>query len=324
MVKKIVLISIFLVMTLVLSSCSNNVPISNENDTSTTDISKLTVYASFYPIYDFTNKIAGDFIDLKLIVPAGAEPHDFELSAKTLAEMENADLIILNGLEFETWTDSLPDSLSSKIVSLGENVNPLPYEEHLHEGDSHSNEEHIEDGHSHDSEYDPHVWLDPLRALQMSEIIYENLSDLDPENKTIYESNFNNLKGKFIDLDLEYKQLETVQNKKEIIVSHNAFSYLAERYGLEFHSISGISPESEPSLKVLSEITDLVNSEGIKVLFFEELANEKIIHTLADETGVEADVLYTIEGMTDDEIYNGEDYFSKMRLNLNKLKSAIK
>lgn len=314
MTKKTSLISLLLIMMVVLSACSSSVSSSDTNSTDDTEDSKLTVYASFYPIYDFTNKIAEDFIDLKLIVPAGAEPHSFELSAKTLAELENADLILLNGLEFEPWADSLPESLSSKIISLGEEVNPLPYVEHSH------GEEEDEDSHS---EYDPHIWLDPLRASQMSEIIYENLSKLDSTNKAVYETNLKNLKDEFITLDSEYKQLEAIQNKKEIVVSHNAFSYLGERYGLEFHSLSGISPENEPSLKVLSEITDLVNKEGIRVLFFEELANDKIINTIADETGVESDVLYTIEGMTDDEINAGEDYFSKMRLNLSKLKLAV-
>lgn len=316
MTKKTGLISLLLIMMVVLSACSSSVSSSDTNSTNDSENSKLTVYASFYPIYDFTNKIAEDFIDLKLIVPAGAEPHSFELSAKTLAELENADLILLNGLEFEPWADSLPESLSSKIISLGEEVNPLPYLEHSHR-------EHEGEAENSHSEYDPHIWLDPLRASQMSEIIYENLSKLDSTNKAIYETNLENLKNEFITLDSEYKQLEAIQNKKEIVVSHNAFSYLGERYGLEFHSLSGISPENEPSLKVLSEITDLVNKEGIRVLFFEELANDKIINTIADETGVESDILYTIEGMTDDEINDGEDYFSKMRLNLSKLKLAV-
>lgn len=316
MTKKTGLISLLLIMMVVLSACNSSVSNSDTNSTNDAEDSKLTVYASFYPIYDFTNKIADDYINLKLIVPAGAEPHHYEISAKTMAELENADLILLNGLEFEPWADSLPESLSSKIISLGEEVNPLPYVEHSH--GEHQGE--AEDSHS---EYDPHIWLDPLRASQMSEIIYENLSKLDSTNKAVYETNLKNLKDEFITLDSEYKQLEAIQNKKEIVVSHNAFSYLGERYGLEFHSLSGISPENEPSLKVLSEITDLVNKEGIRVLFFEELANDKIINTIADETGVESDVLYTIEGMTDDEVSAGEDYFSKMRLNLSKLKLAV-
>ncbi|WP_417202154.1 metal ABC transporter substrate-binding protein [Acetoanaerobium sticklandii] len=316
MTKKTGLISLLLIMMVVLSACNSSVSSSDTNSTNDDEDSKLTVYASFYPIYDFTNKIADDYINLKLIVPAGAEPHHYEISAKTMAELENADLILLNGLEFEPWADSLPESLSSKIISLGEEVNPLPYVEHSHG-------EHEGEAENSHSEYDPHIWLDPLRASQMSEIIYENLSKLDSTNKAVYETNLKNLKDEFITLDSEYKQLEAIQNKKEIVVSHNAFSYLGERYGLEFHSLSGISPENEPSLKVLSEITDLVNKEGIRVLFFEELANDKIINTIADETGVESDVLYTIEGMTDDEVSAGEDYFSKMRLNLSKLKLAV-
>ncbi len=316
--KKTALVSLFISFIIIFTACSNSKSNTNDELQTAPNDKKLNVYASFYPIYDFTNKIAGDKINLNLIIPAGAEPHHYEISAKTMAELEEADLIFLNGLEFEPWATSLPESLSSKIVNLGEQVNPLPYKEHSHNHD----ENEVDNFHSH-SEFDPHIWLDPIRALDMSSIIYDNLSKLDSLNKSIYENNFKLLQNEFKKLDSEYQELKNIENKKEVIVSHNAFSYLSDRYGVEFHSVSGISPENEPSLKALSEISDLVKKEDIKVLFFEELANEKIINTLADETNVDSDVLYTIEGMTEEEIDDGEDYFSKMRLNLTKLIIAV-
>ena len=314
--NKTKLLSFILIMTVLLSACSNITQTSNNSEDIANNNTKLVVYASFYPIYDFTNIIGSDYIDLNLIVPAGAEPHHYEISAKTMANLEKADLILLNGLEFETWADSLPESLEAKIIRIGESVNPLPYREHSHEA------EEIDSGHS-PSEFDPHIWLDPIRAIDISKIIYESLASLDPSNDIAYLENFNSLKSELEKLDSEYQELGNIANKKEVIVSHNAFSYLGDRYGIEFHIISGISPENEPSLKTLTEITDLVKSKGIKVIFFEELANEKIVKTLADEAGVDSDVLYTIGGMTESEMNEGEDYFSKMRLNLIKLKSAV-
>lgn len=316
---KIKILSLFLSILFLLTACSNNNQNINQDDSNgiiDTSETKLVVYASFYPIYDFTDKIASDNIELNLIIPAGAEPHDYEISAKTMANLEQADLILLNGLDFEPWSDTLPKSLESKIIRLGERVNPLSYKEHSHsENETGENHEHFE--------FDPHIWLDPVRAIDMSSIIYETLSDLDAANKDVYKLNFSNLKSELEKLDTEFQELLSITNKKEVIVSHNAFSYIGERYAIDFHSISGISPENEPSLKALTEITDLVRNEDIKVIFFEELANEKIVKTLADEADVDSDVLYTIEGMTDNEINAGEDYFSKMRLNLLKLKSAV-
>ena len=107
------------------------------------------------------------------------------------------------------------------------------------------------------------------------------------------------------------------------VVSHNSYGYISDTYGVEFYSISGMSAENEPSLRVLSDIIELVREKNIEVIFFEELANEKVAQTIASETGARTDVLYTIEGMTEKEIESGIGYITKMTENLNKILEAV-
>lgn len=279
------------------------------------------VYASFYPIWDFAQKIGGDRLNLELIVPAGADPHHFEISARGLADMENADLIFLNGLEFEPWENDLRSIAHGNVISLGDYARPLPFgDEHHSHGHDHDHDE--EDDHEHGL-MDPHVWLDPNRAIDMSAALLDALISIAPSNEDYYRANFEELKNELMELDRKYSALKDIENKKPIVVSHNSYGYISDTYGVEFYSISGMSTEQEPSLRVLSNIIELVRGKNIEVIFFEELANEKVAQTIASETGARTDVLYTIEGMTEEEIQSGMGYISKMTENLNKILEAI-
>lgn len=159
----------------------------------------------------------------------------------------------------------------------------------------------------------------------MSKAILEEVSRIDPENKDFYAKNFEDFSAKLSELD---KKLQEIAKKhrdahKDIIVSHNAFSYLTDTYGIHFESIAGLSPEAEPSLKTISEIIDEIKEHDIRYIFFEELSNSKIIESIAAETQAKVDILYTIEGMTEDEMKKGEDYLFKMNQNIEKIDLAL-
>lgn len=319
--KKLIPILLILFLSIIfLSGCTNeNVTNNEEVVTETEDIDEIyenpKVFASFYPIYDFVRNIGGERVNLELIIPAGADPHHFEISARGLSEMESADLIFLIGLEFEPWENDLRNISKGSVVSLGEHARPLPFRDDHH---------HSHDHDHHHGLIDPHVWMDPTRAIDMSEVILEYLINIAPDNEDYYKANFEIFRAKLEELDKSYSQLREINNKKPVVVSHNSYGYISDTYGVEFYSISGISSEQEPSLRVLAEIVELVRTKNIDVIFFEELANEKVAKTIADETGARTDILYTIEGMTPDEIASGMDYISKMTENLNKLLEAVK
>ncbi|MBP2026816.1 zinc transport system substrate-binding protein [Acetoanaerobium pronyense] len=311
---------------LIIGGCTNNQTEVEDTPQSIEEVSDYEVpkvYASFYPIWDFAQRIGGERIDLELIIPAGADPHHFEISARGLADMENADLIFLNGLEFEPWENDLRSIAQGNVISLGEYARPLPFgDDHHSHGHDHNHDHDGEDNHEHGL-MDPHVWLDPNRAIDMSSALLDALISIAPSNENYYKANFEELKDELDELDRKYSALKDIENKKPIVVSHNSYGYISDTYGIEFYSISGMSAEQEPSLRVLSNIIELVREKNIEVIFFEELANEKVAQTIASETGAKTDVLYTIEGMTEEEIQSGMGYISKMNENLNKILEAI-
>lgn len=282
---------------------------------------KLLVYASIYPMYDFAQKIGGDKIDLRMMVPPGAEPHDWEPTAKLMAQMEKADVFIYNGANMEMWADKLVKSISSeklKVVEASSGVSLIKLEDH--EEGEYGKHEGEEDNHG---DYDPHVWLDPMRALKQAENIKNAFVAADEENMEFYESNFNEFANKLRELDQKYREELKDRKLNEIVVAHAAFGYLADRYGLEQISVSGLTPQEEPSAAKMAQITELVREHGIKYIFFETLTSPKLAKVIANETGAKTAVLNPVGGLTKDEIEEGKGYISIMEDNLEILKKAL-
>lgn len=282
---------------------------------------KLLVYASIYPMYDFAQKIGGDKIDLRMMVPPGAEPHDWEPTAKIMAQMEKADVFIYNGANMEMWADKLVKSISSeklKVVEASSGVSLIKLEDH--EEGEYGKHEGEEDNHG---DYDPHVWLDPMRALKQAENIKNAFVAADEENMEFYESNFNEFANKLRELDQKYREELKDRKLNEIVVAHAAFGYLADRYGLEQISVSGLTPQEEPSAAKMAQITELVREHGIKYIFFETLTSPKLAKVIANETGAKTAVLNPVGGLTKDEIEEGKGYISIMEDNLEILKKAL-
>ena len=298
----------------------------------------LVVYTSMYPIYDFTKKIAGERAEVINLVPPGAEPHDYEPSAKDLIQLSEANVFIYNGSGMELWIEKILDSLDTskmKIVSMSDHVSLLSLDEtgHADHGDEHGHEEEAthqskeeshENEHGHgESVHDPHFWLDPVRAKEMAVGIKEALVQADQDGKDIYEANYQALITELDQLDAEFKKMVDHGKRKEIIVSHDAFGYLTNRYGLEQIAISGISPSDEPTQKELDEIITFAKEHDVRFILFETLVSAKIGEIVKQEVGAESLVLNPLEGLTEDDITQGKDYFSVMRDNLESLRKAL-
>lgn len=281
--------------------------------------SKVKIYASFYPLYDFAKKVGGDLVDIEVVVGDGVDPHSFDPSPRLIAEMETADIFIYNGLGMEPWVDGVLENLKDKgiiIIQASEGLDIMDYneEEHYHEEEEHH--------HEHGQE-DPHIWMDPINAIKISERVKEVLVEMDSNNTEVYEENIIKFKGDIEKLDDDFKDtLKDVKNRK-ILVSHSAFRYLARRYDLEEIAVSGVSPHEEPSPTRLAELTKKAEKYNLKHIFFEGLANPKTAETLGKEAGLEVLMLYNIEGLTKEQRQEGEDYISLMYKNLENLKKAL-
>jgi zinc transport system substrate-binding protein len=313
---------------------------------------KLSVIASFYPMYDFAAKIGGDRAEVANMVPPGTEPHDWEPAAADMASLENADIFIYNGAGLEHWAEDVLGALQSKSLIAVEASAGIALMEG-HGGDDHENGEidggidgerdggsgsegagggdgsgelgdGADGGDDHeDGGFDPHVWLSPQNAKAEMLNIKNAFVQADPGSAAHYEANYSRYAAELDALDSEFSDAISALPSKDIIVSHQAFGYLCDAYGLNQVPIEGLSPDSEPDPARMAEIIEFARERDIRVVFFEELVSPKVAETIADAIGAETGVLSPIEGLSDEEAAAGDDYFSIMRKNLEAIKGAL-
>ncbi|WML56131.1 metal ABC transporter substrate-binding protein [Neobacillus sp. PS2-9] len=307
------LLGMVLIFLLVLSGCSNAA--STKSEKTSDGSKKLQIVTTFYPMYFFAQKVAGNSSNVELLVPNGVEPHDWEPTAKDMARIQDADVFIYNSHYFESWTDKVLKSINDPNLNVVEASKGIELMDALES-------EEGEEGHNHSSK-DPHVWLSPVLAQQEVDTIAEALEQADPKNKEQYKKNAEALNSELADLDGLYK--ETIDNakKKEFVTQHAAFGYLAKQYGLTQIPIAGLSPDVEPTLGKLAELTELTKKKNVKIIYFEEMTSSKVAQTLAKEIGAKTEVLNPLEGLTKEEQKKGLDYIDVMKKNLEALKLTI-
>ncbi|HVU75713.1 MAG TPA: zinc ABC transporter substrate-binding protein [Candidatus Paceibacterota bacterium] len=269
---------------------------------------KLSVVASFYPMYFFASQIGGDRANVTNVTPSGGEPHDYEPTPQDVAKIGSAELVVLNGGGLEAWGDSVKQNIDPQktvLVTAGEGL---------------TTRQVVEDG---ENITDPHVWLSPVLAEQIADKIEQGYAKADPANADYYAKNASGLKARLASLDTDYKQGLASCKSKDIITSHAAFGYLGAAYGLNQVAISGLSPEEEPSPKQLADIADFAKKNNVKYIFFESLVSPKLSQTIATEVGAQTLVLDPIEGIGSDEMAEGANYFSVMESNLANLRIAL-
>lgn len=356
-----VILSLIVVLSTALVGCGTTQEgqkeeVDQETQQTADNSGQLLIYTSIYPLYDFVQKIAGDKAKVVNLVPAGAESHDFEPTPKDIIELSKADLFVYNGGGFETWIEKIIDSVNNTdmtILNATEHLDLLSNEEagedhdehadehhddhaddhaddhgHEHEKeddhDDHSKEEGHEDTHAHEhGDVDPHVWLDPNFAKLQAEAIKDALVDIDQTNAEYYENNYNLLVNQFNDLDAKYNDLSDRIERRDFVVSHAAFGYIASRYDLNQIAITGLSPSNEPSARQLQEIIEFVKENQIDYIMFENLVVPKVADVVREEVGADVLVLHNLEALTKEEMSQGKDYFSIMEDNLEALKKAL-
>lgn len=295
--KKTIFIILLIALTFI-TACSNKDVNTNESG------GKLVVYTSFYPQYYLAEEIGKDKISLNSIVPNGVEPHDFELTVKQIKEIQSANVLILNGANMEHWTDKLIKTINTEdmdIVDSSKYVNLIKT----------------------NGIDDPHIWLSPKNMNKIAYEIKEVFVKKDPGNGDFYENNYKELSKNLLELDKNYKNVLEDKKRDTILVSHAAFSYLADEYGFKQIAVTGISPEEEPSPGAMAELIDMAKAENMKYIFLETLASPKTANIIAEEANLEVLILNPIEGLTEEEQKNDEDYISIMEQNLLNLKKAM-
>lgn len=305
---------IAILTTAVLLNQSDSAPTPNQK----TD--RLTIIASFYPLAEFTRQVGGDLVSISTMTPAGVEPHEYEPSPKDLTATYSADALVYNGAGVDPWAERIEHDLQASGVTtlnMSKLIPLLPGTTHEKEGEEHAEEN------ERNEQFDPHFWLSPALAVVEVNAIRDLLIKLDPANAQTYTANAAAYSEKLNDLDQAYHL--GLQNcaLDTIVTSHSAFSYLANAYRFTILTISGLSPEDEPSAGHLSELAEIAKEKQIKYIYFETLVSPALAKTLAAEIGAQTLVLNPLEGLTDEETDAGVDYLSIQQDNLAALKTGL-
>jgi zinc transport system substrate-binding protein len=264
---------------------------------------KLTVVTAFYPLQFLSERIGGATVTVTNLTKPGAEPHDVELNPRQVAQVADAGLAVyLKG--FQPAVDSaVAQEAKGRSFDVSSVIELLPYT----------------GGESEDGSKDPHVWLDPARFATIAGALGERLAQADPAHAAGYRERAKSLQNQLQDLDRAYAESLTTCARRELVTSHQAFNYLAHRYGLTQIGITGVSPEAEPSPRKLAKVAAQARATGTTTIFFETLVSPKVADTIAREVGARTAVLDPLEGLTD----RNADYLSVMRANLAALTTAL-
>lgn len=266
---------------------------------------KPYVAVTSFTLYEIANKLVGKNIEVKKLVPFGTEMHSYMPSPKIMALISKSELFIFNGIGMESWIkkEYANQIDMSKYVTL---ISP---------DEDHHEHHHNENG------LDPHYWLDIDNMILMTRTLSEKMSAKFPQYKEEIQNNASAYIKELQDLDAEYEKALKSCKRKEIVVNHNAFGYLAHRYKFHSHSVTGLSVDEQASAKKMKEITDLVKNEGIKIIFFESFVSPKVSETISQETGARVLSLQPLANVNIDEAQKG--YISLMKDNLKKLSLAM-
>ena len=256
---------------------------------------RKAVVAAFYPIAYAAQQIGGRRYDVVDLTPPGAEPHDLELTPRAVARIESADVVFYLGHGFQPAVSEAANQAHGKAVDV---LAGLPLRS--------------ASGQEAGLTADPHVWLDPV----LFEKVATHIGSALHHPATAFDA-------KLRRLDAEYRRGLQHCTRKDIVTSHAAFGYLAQRYGLTQVPITGLTPESEPSPRQLAAVVRLVRRTHATTVFFETLVSPRLAETVAREVGARTAVLDPIEGLTPSEQKSGDDYFTLMRKNLANLRTAL-
>ena len=309
---------------LALSACSSTAP----SSTSGAKDGTLTVMASFYPLQYLAEKIGGEHVTVTSLTPAGAEPHDLELSPKTVDALSSADAVIYlagfqsavdEAIEQQAPKTVIDVSPAVQLVEAGVDANHPSEEEDEGTDEAQSSEADGHEDHHHDMSADPHFWLDPVRMANAATLVGDKLAEANPANAEMYKTNAKALKDELTSLGNDLVSKTSTCQIKTFVTAHTAFGYLADRTGLTQVGISGLDPDSSPSPARLAEISQIAKDQGVTTIFTEALIDPKIAQTLADDLGITTAVLDPIESQTDP----SKDYSGVMNDNINALTKAL-
>jgi len=319
-----------------------------------TGTEKRKVVTTLFPYYDFARQIAGDKVELIMVVPAGMDSHSFEPTPADMRTIQEADVLICNGGAMEHWLNQVLDAIDTSgmtVITMMDYVDAVEEEivegmedeahDHDHDHEVHGGEEEQSyedeahgqetewaedhDGHEMEIEYDEHIWTSPVNAMKFTQVIADALGEADPENRQFYEENAARYLGQLEELHQEFLQVADQRKRNMIIVGDKfPFRYLADEYGFNYRAaFSGCSTDTEPSARTIAYLIDKVKDQQIPVVYYLELSSHRVSEIIGEETGAEPMLLHSCHNVTRKEFDAGVTYLELMRQNVKNLRKGL-
>jgi len=241
------------------------------------ETSRVKVVASLAIFADFVRQVGGDRVDVSALIPAGADPHTYELPPGRVVRLTEADLVIVNGLGLEAaLQDVIAENTpsSTPVIELSQGLSAITSD--------------------HESA-NPHLWLNVQNAIAYVERIRDALVQIDPAGADAYRSNADSYLSELRTLDQEVAAaIDSIpSDRRKLVTLHDAFPYLAQRYGLQLVGVVVASPGKEPSAKDVADLVEAIAAEDVPAVFEEPQFNARILELAADDAGVEICTLYS-------------------------------
>ena len=269
---------------------------------------RLSVVTAFYPLQYVAEQVGGEEVSVTNLTKPGVEPHDLELTARQVASVARADLVVYEK-GFQAAVDSAVSEQHPARVLDVTTVVPLR-----------TTPGSVGEGKAAGAAVDPHAWLDPLSMSAYAEAVAQQLAQARPSSADAFRQRADALVAQMSELDRSFATGLSGCRLTTFVTSHAAFGYLAERYGLEQVGITGLAPDLEPTPAHLAAVQKIAQEKGVTTIFSETLASPALADALAKDLGLTTDVLDPLEGITSQS--RGTDYPSVMRSNLSALREA--
>ena len=339
-------------ISLVLGGCAQTGGSQGAFDASSEENGKLKVAVTLFPYYDFVRQIAGNQVDLQMVIPAGMDSHSFEPTPADIRLIQNADLLICNGGAMEQWVSQVVASLDSeslKVITMMDYVDVVQEEivegmedsgdDHGHDHAHHDEEDgdhadhdhdtedhdHADDDHAYEIEYDEHIWTSPVNAMKITQVIADTLEEMDPADAAVFRANEADYLGKLKNLDQEFRDVVDGADLDLIVMADKfPLRYFADTYGLRYRAaFSGCSSDTEPSAKTIAYLIDKVREEQIPAVYYLELSSHRVAEIISEETGAKPLLFHSCHNVTRREFESGVTYLQLMEQNVVNLREGL-
>ncbi|WP_163971587.1 metal ABC transporter solute-binding protein, Zn/Mn family [Oceanobacillus halotolerans] len=303
-------ILIVIILSLTMFGCTS------DNKESANDT--IIIHTSVYPIQYIIERIGGNTVQVESVYPPGVDAHTYEPTSKEMTDIAKGDAFIYLGEGLEGFAETAAEALAEQdlvFIELGKFDDLFHMEENNTHKEENEHKHDAHDGHNH-GDHDPHIWLDPIRMMEMASILKETLMEINPAGEATYTENHLQLQDDLEKLDEEYKQIFQTKENKNILVSHAAYGYWEKRYGLKQIAINGLSSSSEPSQKDLTKIIEQAEQYNLNYIIFEQNSSNRVSEIIQDHIDAKAMQIHNLAVLTEEDIKEGNDYLSLMYDNL--------